>query len=135
MISSRACPDHRLVLVRYSGEVREQDAAKWVEEAAAELKTMAIGFRLLVDMTGLTAMDVECAPFIERVMDMCQERGVADIVRVIPNPSQDIGMQIMSSFHYSPSVRIGICATLEEAIALLAGKDPVDQALIRSAVA
>ena len=135
MIISRAFPGERLVLVRYSGEVREADTAAWVGDASDALKEMPEGFRLLVDMTGLTAMDVACAPHIERVMDHCQERGVSDIVRIIPNPSRDIGMQIMSTFHYPPSVRIGTCSTIEEAIALLAGKDAADGEAIRAAVA
>ncbi len=108
---------------------------KWVEEASAALKTMPAGFRLLVDMSELTAMEVACAPFIERVMDMCQESGVTDVVRVIPNPTRDIGMQIMSTFHYAPSVRIGTCNTLEEGIALLAGADQTDREAIQAILA
>ena len=135
MIISRAFPEQRLILVRYSGEVRQADMDKWVEEASAALNRMSPGFRLLVDLGGLTAMDVSCAPFIEHIMDMCQERGVADIVRIIPDPARDIGMQIMSTFHYAPSVRIGTCAGAEEAIALLAADDPADREAIRAALA
>jgi hypothetical protein len=37
------------------------------------------------------------------------------VVRVIPDPARDIGLQIMSLFHYGHDVRIVTCATLDEA--------------------
>jgi hypothetical protein len=38
---------------------------------------------------------------------------------VIPDPTIDIGLQIMSLFHYGHDVRIITCATLEEAMRAL----------------
>ena len=132
VISSQSWPEKRLVLVRYTGDVRRADTEKWIESAAVALAEMPEEFRLLVDMSGLTSMEVACAPSIERVMDMCQERGVTDIVRIIPDPKRDIGLGIMSTFHYAPSVRIGTCASTEQAIALLAGDDETDRQAIQS---
>jgi hypothetical protein len=37
------------------------------------------------------------------------------VVRVIPDPHRDIGLQIMSYFHYKGDVRIVTCETLAEA--------------------
>jgi hypothetical protein len=135
VISSLARPEKRLLLVRYTGDIRREDTEKWIDSAAAALEQMPEDFRLLVDMTGLTSMEVACAPSIERVMDMCQKRGVTDIVRIIPDPKRDIGMQIMSSFHYAPSVRIGTCATFEEAISLLSDNDSATEEAIRALLA
>ena len=41
------------------------------------------------------------------------------MVRVIPDPQRDIGLRIMSFFHYGPDVHIATCATLEEAKEIL----------------
>ena len=51
---------------------------------------------------------------------MCNEKGVSAVVRAIPDPRRDIGLQIMSYFHYGPDVRITTCRRLEEAQELLA---------------
>jgi hypothetical protein len=33
-------------------------------------------------------------------MDLIDQHGVSFVVRVIPNPKQDIGMNILTLFHY-----------------------------------
>ena len=64
-------------------------------------------------------MDVACAPHIEKAMDLCNEKGASIVVRVIPDPTRDIGLQIMSVFHYDGRVRIVTCTTLAEAEEIL----------------
>jgi hypothetical protein len=112
-------PERNLVIVRYSGHVGANDAQRYLEEARAALSAMQPGFRLLGDLTHLKAMDVACAPYIRQIMDLFNEKGIALVVRVIPDPSLDIGLQIMSLFHYGENVRIITCATLEEAMRAL----------------
>jgi hypothetical protein len=56
---------------------------------------------------------------VRRMMDMCNEKGVEMIVRVIPDPHKDIGFSILSLFHYHRQVRIVTCATLDEALKVL----------------
>jgi hypothetical protein len=41
------------------------------------------------------------------------------VVRVIPDPHRDIGLQIMSIFHYGGDVQIVTCETLVQAEELL----------------
>jgi hypothetical protein len=79
--------------------------------------------------------DVACAPSIERVMDLCQEHGIAEIIRIIPDPSRDIGLGIMSRFHYGNSVRIFNCSTQEEAFNLLSTAGDIDPVALRVALA
>ena len=64
-------------------------------------------------------MDVGCAPFIEKAMDLCNEKGASMVVRVIPDPHRDIGLQIMSIFHYRGDVRIITCQSLADANEIL----------------
>ena len=109
-----------LLVIRYRGRVVAEDVASCAEEVADALATMPSGFRLLVDLTGLESMDVACAPRLEKIMQLCNAKGVSAVVRVVPDKRRDIGLQIMSYFHYGPDVRIFTCTNLEEATATLA---------------
>lgn len=73
------------------------------------------GFRLIVDLTGLEAMDVSCSPLVAKIMEICNAAGVAEVLRIIPDPTRDIGLQIMSFFHYGNDVLIRTCASAAEA--------------------
>jgi hypothetical protein len=53
-------------------------------------------------------------------MDSCDARGITMVVRIIPDPRKDIGLNIMSLFHYRRGVRFVTCETIEEAQAVLA---------------
>ena len=116
-----------LMVVHYAGEVTEAESVQGLKDATDVLAQMENGFRLLVDMTELQRMDVGCAPYIEKVMDLCQIKGVTEIVRVIPDPRRDIGMQIMSQFHYDSSVRIITCETVAQAREILSIGDGVEK--------
>ena len=54
-----------------------------------------------------------------QVMDLFNAKGVAMVVRVIPDPKRDIGLNILSLFHYSRKVRIVTVKSLDEATKLL----------------
>jgi len=108
-----------LLTVRYSESVGPAEVERGLEEMRVGLGQLQSSFRLLADLTELQTMDVACAPFIEKAMDLCNEKGASVVVRVIPDPHRDIGMQIMSIFHYGRDVRIVTCQTLAEAAKLL----------------
>jgi hypothetical protein len=65
-------------------------------------------------------MAAKAVPHIRRIMDLCNQRGVAMVVRVIPDPQKDIGLNIMSLFHYKRQVRIVTCQNLAQAQRALA---------------
>jgi anti-anti-sigma regulatory factor len=109
----------RLLVIRYRGVVKAEETEKGLEQIRNGLSKLQSGFRLLADLTELESMDVGCAPFIEKAMDMCNEKGASMVVRVIPDPQRDIGLQIMSIFHYRGDVRILTCETLTQAAELL----------------
>jgi hypothetical protein len=119
MVTMRALPAQSLFLVRYSGDVPVREVEESLGQVTGLLAQLTPGFSVLADLTDLTSMDVKCAPYIEKVMDLCQQHGVSDIVRVIPDPRRDIGMQIMSQFHYDKNVHISTCSSLAEATKLL----------------
>jgi anti-anti-sigma regulatory factor len=109
-----------LLIIRYRGYVRSSAVERCAREVASSLTCLRPGFRLLADFTDLEEMDVACAPHLEQIMQLCNEKGVSAVVRAIPDPRRDIGLQIMSYFHYGPEVRITTCRSLEEAYEILA---------------
>ena len=115
MIKFEVDQPQSLLAIRYSGHVGPHETEEGLEQIRSGLAKLQFGFRLLADLTELESMDVACAPFIEKAMDMCNEKGASMVVRVIPDPHRDIGMQIMSYFHYSGDVQIVTCQTLAEA--------------------
>jgi anti-anti-sigma regulatory factor len=108
-----------LLIIRYSGQVGPDETEKGLEQIRSGLAKLQTGFRLLADLTDLESMDVACAPYIEKAMDLCNEKGASMVVRIIPDPHRDIGLQIMSIFHYRGDVQIVTCQTLAEAEQLL----------------
>ena len=109
----------RLLAIRYRGVVRAEETEKGLEQIRDGLAKLQHGFRLLADLSELESMDVGCAPFIEKAMDLCNEKGASIVVRVIPDPHRDIGLQIMSIFHYRGDVKIITCETLAQAEQIL----------------
>src|SRR5476649_1380278 len=63
------------------------------------------GFFLLTDLSNLESMDASCAPELGAIMDLCSANGMSTVVRVIPDPTKDIGFDLISCFHLHPSVK------------------------------
>ena len=119
MVAVEIDQPQNLLVIRYSGSVAPAETERGLGEIQSALPKLQSGFRLLADLTELKLMDVACAPFIEKAMDVCNENGISTVVRVIPDPARDIGMQIMSLFHYGGNVRILTCQNMDQARELL----------------
>jgi hypothetical protein len=50
---------------------------------------------------------------------LCDQKGVALVVRVVPDPTKDIGFNILSLFHYPHRPPAVTCKTMVEAARLL----------------
>lgn len=111
--------EQRLVVIRYRGRVAPADVAACAKKVAKALGPMPAGFRLLVDLTALESMDVTCVPHLEEIMRLCDAKKVSGVIRVVPDARRDIGLQIMSLFHYRRTVEFITCKTLDEAASLL----------------
>ena len=105
--------------IAYRGRVTPHETRVCEEEVKFALATLEPNFRLIVDLTGLESMDLSCAPILASIMKRCNASGVAEVLRIIPDPTRDIGLQILSFFHYSSDVYVHTCASLAEANALL----------------
>ncbi len=70
---------------------------------------------MLADFSQLESMKLDCEPELGRMMELIGQAGVTLVVRVIPDPSKDIGMNILTAFHYPHRPRVVACRNLIEA--------------------
>ena len=112
---------NNLLKITYAQRVKPEDTKRVAEKVSVLLAELRPGFRLLSDLSGLEAMDLACVPDIKRMMDLCNKQGIEMVVRVIPDPQKDIGLNILSLFHYRRRVRIVTCEDMAEAMKVLAG--------------
>jgi len=105
--------------ISYRGHVTPEETRFCDDEVKLALTRLEPRFRLIVDLTGLEAMDLACSPIVATIMERCNAAGVAEVVRIIPDPTRDIGLQILSFFHYASEVYIQTCASLTDAKAIL----------------
>jgi hypothetical protein len=114
----------RLVKITVAADVIVEELKSAIENLVSLLRDVEPGFRLLADLSALVSMPTTAAPYLGQIMDLCAEKGVALVVRLLPpDPSKDIGLAIISQFHYPPDVPIITCATMEEAMRLLNEKN------------
>src|SRR5215831_14772195 len=116
MFSVEASDDERLIKISWSGHVDLDEMRRCAEEIGFLASKIQPGFRVLADLTGLESMDLAGAPYIGSVMDLCVAKQVKHVVRVIPDPRKDIGLNIMSHFRYGSKIRVTICETLADAM-------------------
>jgi hypothetical protein len=124
MFSIESSEAERLIKISWSGKVDSDEMRRCAEEVRVAATKLRPGFRLLADMTGLESMDPASAPYIGEVMDFCVMKHVEHVVRVIPDPRKDIGLNILSHFHYGSKIRVTICENLPDALRQLAGVNP-----------
>lgn len=119
MVHAEVDSTKNLLKMTFSQRVTVEETRDWRQKLPALLAQLKPGFKSLNNFTGMESMDRACAPDIEFVMDRCNEAGVVKVVRVIPDPRQDIGLNIMSVFHYRRCISIVTCETLEQGMAAL----------------
>lgn len=119
MILATSNRSQRLLLVTYIGQVMPEDFDAVLPNLRELVAELPGGFRLLVDFSLLEAMNVGCAPAVGRQMEMFDAAGVALVVRVIPDRGKDIGMNILTHFHYRRRPRVMTCASFAEGLSAL----------------
>jgi len=116
MFLVEADPAKRLLIIRYAQRVSAKEVRQCRAQARGLLTALRPGFRLLTDLSQLEAMETACAPEIAAIMDLLVEKQVGTVVRVVPDPRKDIGLNILSLFHYGPEVRLMTCEALAAAL-------------------
>jgi anti-anti-sigma regulatory factor len=105
----------RLLHTSYIGQVGPEEIKAGLEDLKMLLADLPEDFRLLVDLGRLESMDLACAPELGRAMEMIDRHGVGLVVRVIPDPSKDIGFNIFTIFHYAKQPQVATCRNIIEA--------------------
>jgi len=108
-----------LVTVEYSGHITAEGMRAHAVEADGLGAKLKPGFIVLTDLSKLDTMDADCAPLISRVMDQFNRLGVGRLIRVIPDPKKDIGLGILTRFHYKRGIAVNTVTTMAEAQRLL----------------
>jgi hypothetical protein len=120
MFSAETDRSKRLVVISVAGRVTAaevKEAAKRVREIVGDI---APGFRALTDYRWLESMETAAAQYIAEMMDVLASKGVSSVVRVVPDPHKDIGLNILSQFHYGPAIQVMTFETLADALQSLA---------------
>ena len=116
MYSVEADKSKRLVVISTVGRVTKEEAKQAAQQVRDILKDFAAGFRVLADFRWLESMDTAAARHVAEIMDALTEKQVALVIRVIPDPHKDIGLNILSQFHYGPEIQITTFETLADAL-------------------
>ena len=109
----------KLLHLSYIGNVGAADLQRGHDDVVALLADLPAGFKMLVDLGRLKSMDTDCVDELGKIMDLFDQHGLEQVVRVVPNPSKDIGFNILARFHYHHNPRITNCKTMIEAEKLL----------------
>ena len=112
----------RFVVISVAGRVATEEARETAQRVRDLLKSIEPGFVALTDFRWLESMETGAAPFIGQIMDALAEKKVSAVVRVVPDPHKDIGLNILSQFHYGPETRLMTFETLADALQSLAGQ-------------
>ena len=105
----------QLLHISYIGRVRLDDFTRERESLAAQLAELSPGYRLLTDFSAMEGMDADCLPELGRTMELISAAVLGLVVRVIPDPSKDVGLNILGAFHYVEHPKVVTCENLVEA--------------------
>ena len=106
----------RLLVISALQQVTAEQAKLAVKQVRELVRDVAPGFRVLADFRWLESMDSAAAPHVATIMDTLAEKGVSSVTRVMPDPHKDIGLNILSQFHYGPEIQIAAFETLADAL-------------------
>jgi hypothetical protein len=110
----------RLLVISALQRVTVEEAKLAARQVRELLHDVEPGFRVLADFRWLESMDPAVAHHVAEIMDTLTEKGVASVTRVMPDPHKDIGLNILSQFHYGPEIPIATFETLADALESLA---------------
>jgi len=111
----------RFVVISVAGHVTVEEVRDTAQRVREVLVDADPGFVALADFRWLDSMATGAAEFIAQIMDAFAAKKVSAVVRVMPDPHKDIGLNILSQFHYGPEIKLMTFETLANAVASIAG--------------
>jgi hypothetical protein len=113
----------RLLVISGAGQVTKKEVETVALRVREIMKEVTPGFRVLTDFRWLEQMDPAAAVPLAEIMDALAAKDVAAVVRVVPDPHKDIGLNILSQFHYGPQIKLVTFESLAEALSALMDKE------------
>lgn len=110
----------RLLVISAAQRVTAEQARQAAQQVRDLLQDVAPGFQVLADYRWVDSMDPAIARHVAEIMDALAQKQVASVTRVMPDPHKDIGLNILSQFHYGPEIQIATFQTLADALQSLA---------------
>ena len=110
----------RFVVISVAGHVTAEEARDTAQRVREVLVDAEPGFVALADFRWLDSMTTGAAEFIAEIMDAFAAKKVSAVVRVVPDPHKDIGLNILSQFHYGPEIKLMTFETLADAVTSIA---------------
>ena len=123
MYSVESDRSKQLLVISAAGRVTKKEVESVALRVRETMKEATPGFRVLTDFRWLEWMDPAAAVPLAEIMDTLAEKDVAAVVRVIPDPRKDIGLNILSQFHYGPQIKLVTFESLAEALSALMDKE------------
>ena len=117
----------RLLVITAAQRVSAEQVKAVAQRVRELLQDVTPGFRVLVDFRWLESMDSAAAPHLAHIMETLTDKGVAFVTRVMPDPHKDIGLNILSQFHYGSEIQITTVNTLADALQSIAAKSNSSQ--------
>lgn len=116
---------NRLLVISLVKHVTADEARLAAKQLPEKISGVAPGLDVLVDLRWLDSMDGGAARHVGEVMDILAQKKIRSVTRVIPDPHKDIGLNILSQFHYGPEIEIATYENFAEAVqSLRAGPEP-----------
>jgi anti-anti-sigma regulatory factor len=109
----------RLLHMSFLGQITVEELRHGIEDVQALLQELPAGLRVIVDLERLDHMDIGCSELLGKVMETMEKHGVELVVRIIPDPARDIGLNLISLFHYHHRPHVATFKTLTDARSLL----------------
>ena len=106
----------KVLSISYSQHVKAAEMSRFLSTIRETLAHVQPGFLLLTDLTSLESMEPSCAPILGAIMDLCCAKGISTVIRVIPDPYKETGLNLISRFHLHPQTKIQTHENLAEAI-------------------
>jgi hypothetical protein len=113
----------RLLVISAAGQVTKKEVETVALRVREIMKEVTPGFRVLTDFRWLARMDPAAAVPLAEIMDALAAKDVAAVVRVVPDPRKDIGLNILSQFHYGPQIKLATFESLAEALSALINEE------------
>ena len=106
---------HNIMRTHFRNRLTSEELEERLDCIDCLMTALRPGFTVVTDMSELNSMDLECAPHLARILDLERVHGVSKVIRIIPDPAKDIGINILSIIHFRGKVPTMTCKTLAEA--------------------